>query len=76
MAGANHRRSNTWHFVCLLLALIIGLGSAQEDFYELLNVGRDAETSAIKKAFRKASLEYHPDKNPGKGHQTTSLLLI
>ena len=38
---------------------------ADQDFYDLLKVSRDADTSAIKKAFRKASLEYHPDKNPG-----------
>lgn len=39
---------------------------AEEDFYDLLKVDKDADTQAIKKAFRKMSLEYHPDKNPGK----------
>lgn len=38
---------------------------AEEDFYDLLKVARDADTQAIKKGFRKMSLEYHPDKNPG-----------
>jgi len=43
----------------------MGLVLAQQDYYELLKISRDADTSQIKKAFRKASLEYHPDRNPG-----------
>jgi DnaJ family protein C protein 17 len=38
--------------------------NATEDFYELLGVTFDAEEAAIKKAYRKASIKYHPDKNP------------
>ncbi|KAL5114152.1 hypothetical protein ACEQ8H_007949 [Pleosporales sp. CAS-2024a] len=38
--------------------------NATEDFYELLGVAFDAEEAAIKKAYRKASIRYHPDKNP------------
>lgn len=38
--------------------------SATEDFYELLGVAFDADEPAIKKAYRKASIRYHPDKNP------------
>jgi len=38
--------------------------TATEDFYELLNVAFDAPEPAIKKAYRKASIRYHPDKNP------------
>ncbi|XP_054262299.1 uncharacterized protein F54F2.9-like [Macrosteles quadrilineatus] len=34
-----------------------------KNFYELLSVPRDADSSAIKKAFRKLSLVLHPDKN-------------
>ncbi|KAF1921567.1 hypothetical protein BDU57DRAFT_53570 [Ampelomyces quisqualis] len=38
--------------------------NATEDFYALLGVAFDAEASAVKKAYRKASIKYHPDKNP------------
>lgn len=33
-----------------------------EDFYKILGVARDADDSAIKKAYRKAALVLHPDK--------------
>jgi curved DNA-binding protein CbpA len=33
------------------------------DPYEILGVNKDAETSVIKRAYRKLSLEKHPDKN-------------
>ena len=38
--------------------------STTEDFYELLGVAFDAPEATIKKAYRKASIRYHPDKNP------------
>jgi DnaJ family protein C protein 17 len=38
--------------------------NATEDFYELLGVTFDAEANTIKKAYRKTSIKYHPDKNP------------
>ncbi|HEV2748162.1 MAG TPA: molecular chaperone DnaJ [Allosphingosinicella sp.] len=35
------------------------------DYYELLQVGRNADDKAIKAAYRKLALECHPDRNPG-----------
>lgn len=39
--------------------------SAEIDFYELLEVSRDADDATIKSSYRKLAMRYHPDKNPG-----------
>ncbi len=45
----------------MLLQTVLGA-----DFYQLLEIQRNADQSEIKRAYRKQSLVYHPDKNPGK----------
>ena len=35
-----------------------------KDFYGILGVSRDADAAALKKAYRKLAMKWHPDKNP------------
>lgn len=37
----------------------------KRDYYEILGLGRNADSAAIKKAYRKLAKKYHPDTNPG-----------
>jgi len=41
--------------------------TTQRDYYEVLGVPRQADQKAIKEAFRKLALQYHPDRNKEPG---------
>ncbi|MEM1039352.1 MAG: molecular chaperone DnaJ [Pseudomonadota bacterium] len=37
---------------------------SKQDYYDTLGVSRDADEKALKSAFRKQAMKYHPDRNP------------
>jgi molecular chaperone DnaJ len=40
------------------------MATGQRDYYEVLGVDRSADAQALKRAYRKLAMDYHPDRNP------------
>ena len=57
--------SSLFMILVLSLAFFVQGVLCQEDFYNLLEIPRQATKADIKKAYRSLSMKLHPDKNPG-----------
>ena len=40
------------------------MNATKRDYYEVLGVGRDCDTPALKSAYKKMAMQFHPDRNP------------
>ncbi|RCN39570.1 DnaJ domain protein [Ancylostoma caninum] len=47
----------------LLFLVLTVVVIADEDYYKLLGIERDADDRTIRKAFKKLAIQKHPDKN-------------
>jgi molecular chaperone DnaJ len=41
------------------------MSATEIDYYQLLEVSRDADGASIKSSYRKLAMKFHPDRNPG-----------
>ena len=55
--------------IVTILIILISFSNCGEDYYRLLGVRRDASKAEIRRAFKKLSLKYHPDKNKKKSRK-------
>jgi len=57
--------ASTLKIFIIAFALAVQLAFAGRDFYDILGLKKNAGAAEIKKSYRKLTLQYHPDKNPG-----------
>merc|ERR1719326_1899172 len=50
--------------LCFAVCVQSSNAEQKRDYYEVLGVEKDADAKAIKSAYRKLALKWHPDKNP------------
>jgi len=67
MASLTHKRLGVLLLLLLMMLLNLALGAADKgrDFYKILELKKNAKAADIKKAYRRLTLQYHPDKNAG-----------
>jgi len=77
------RRSNIifgllWLFLLVIVIRLPGSGESFQTFhpFEILEIDIGASDREIKKAYRKLSLKFHPDKNPGDEVAAKQFILI
>ena len=66
----NQRRHSPDRVHCLARRATLPLSSTlpllcSRDYYDILQISRHADAAAIKRAYRKLALKYHPDKVQG-----------
>lgn len=64
--------------VFVFLVFSVGQNSEVSSFdpFEILEIDHGADAKSIKKAFRKLSLQWHPDKNPGNRAAAAKFMMI
>jgi len=82
MASSNGKRgtSPAWHWaISLVLATTVlplrcgaEMYCGKDNCYELLGIDRSADAASVKKAYRKLSMQWHPDKNPERKEEATA----
>jgi translocation protein SEC63 len=72
--------AGTIFFTCLFVFLVYSASQNGEvnsfDPFAILELDHNADAKAIKKAFRKLSLQWHPDKNPGNRAAAAKFMML